>query len=235
MVASQNGWRANDPSVISSQLIPGTSIKLRVRNDAPGQLLVQVAQAFDRTVEDIDGPLDDWGYAERNVRGSSDVSNHASGTAIDLNATRHPLGKVGTFSTAQVASIHRIIGVTRNVVRWGGDYSGRKDEMHFEINDGQDLASCQRALNDLKVFNSGAPTAPAPTPIGATLQTGSTGPAVQKLQGFLNRYYKLNLATDGIFGPATKAAVERFQRSYGHGLTVDGIVGPATRKAMGLK
>jgi HK97 family phage portal protein len=36
---------------------------------------------------------DDWGYAERPIRGSTVVSNHASGTAIDLNATCWTLGQ----------------------------------------------------------------------------------------------------------------------------------------------
>lgn len=243
MVASQNGWRANDPSVIASIQVWGHSpTKLRVRKDAPGYLLIEVAYAFDRFVEDIDGPtLDDWGYAERDIRGSTAVSNHASGTAIDLNATRHPLGTnpSANFTQSQIAKIREIIKVTGNVVRWGGDYSGRKDPMHFEINDGQDMQDCQRALAALQKWNAGTtnkPTsAPAPTPVGSTLQKGSTGPAVSKLQAFLNRYYSfLNLTVDGIFGDATANGVKEFQRRYGHGLAVDGILGPATRKAMGI-
>lgn len=35
-------------------------------------------------------------------------SNHASGTAIDLNATRHPLGTIAahSFTKKQIAAIH---------------------------------------------------------------------------------------------------------------------------------
>ena len=70
MVASQNGWRANDPSVIASRLIPGTQRSVRVRFDTPGTLLLEVAAAFDRLVEPIDEwQLDDWCYAERPIRG----------------------------------------------------------------------------------------------------------------------------------------------------------------------
>lgn len=116
---------------------------MTVADGPAGDVLMYVLGQVDRRVEDIDmkstrGEFDDWGYANRNVRGSTAVSNHASATAVDVNATRHPLGNAGTFSRAQVDEIHRILGEVENVVRWGGDYNGRKDEMHFEINASHD-------------------------------------------------------------------------------------------------
>lgn len=156
MVASQNGWVANDRSKVASQLVPGTSLKLTVRKDAPGLLLLEVASAFDRLVEDIDngvGGLDDWGYAEREIRGGTELSNHASGTAIDLNAPKHPLGVRNTFTNAQVARILEILVVADGVVRWGGTYSGRKDEMHFEIDDDKSMEDCERALAAMREYN----------------------------------------------------------------------------------
>lgn len=71
-----------------------------------------------------------------------------------------------------------------------------------------------------------------PTPNTPNIPTDAA--FTKKLQGFLNRYYRLTLAVDGIYGPKTIEAVKRFQRAYGHGLVVDGIAGPATRKAMGI-
>lgn len=169
MPKSQNGWPANDSSQVASQIVPGTAVKITVRKDAAGQLLLEVASAFDRLVQDIDnarGALDDWGYAQRPIRGGSDLSNHASGTAIDLNATKHPLGTApsANFTAAQIAQIRRIVTITGGVVRWGGDYTGRKDGMHFEINDGKTLADCARALAAMRQFNSGQTTTPAPAP-----------------------------------------------------------------------
>lgn len=61
------------------------------------------------------------------------LTGNSSGTALDLNAPQHPLGQVGTFTNAQERAIHRILEDFPQV-RWGGDYWGRKDEMHFEIN-----------------------------------------------------------------------------------------------------
>lgn len=161
MAVSQNGWPANNPKLIFSQQIPGTQVKVRTRIDAAGALLLEVASAIDRTVEDIDNArsgLDDWGYAERPIRGGTALSNHASGTALDINALRHPLGKKGTFSPAQVKQIHNILKVCGGVVRWGGDYTGRVDEMHIEINDGMKLADCERALKAMRAFNAGQTT-----------------------------------------------------------------------------
>jgi hypothetical protein len=75
---------------------------------------------------------DEWGYAFRDVRGvPGKLSNHASGTAIDLNATKHPLGKVGTFPADKVPIIRALAKKYR--LAWGGDYRGRVDEMHFEV------------------------------------------------------------------------------------------------------
>ena len=232
MVASQNGWRANDPSVIASRLIPGTSRSVRVRIGAPGTLLLEVAAAFDRLVEPLDeGQLDDWGYAERPIRGGEELSNHASGTAIDLNALRHGLGTdpLASFTPAQVDTIHRILAATGGVVRWGGDYVGRKDPMHFEINDGMDLADCERGLVGLRKWVA----VPVPPPTGITLRFGMTHPDVYRLQSILTTQYPSYAHWSPLtsyFGSLTLAAVKEFQKRAG--LAVDGVVGPATRRAL---
>jgi hypothetical protein len=159
MATSQNGYSANDVSVTKVWTIPGTERKVRLRADACGELLTHFAAWFDKHVEDIEGgEFDDWGYAERTIRGSStELSNHASGTALDLNAVRHPLGVSGTFSSTKAAAIRAQLRVYEGCIRWGGDYSGRKDEMHFEIN--QDYATVKRVAD--KVLRS-ADTAPRP-------------------------------------------------------------------------
>src|SRR5690606_40973897 len=83
---SQNGYTANDVNLTKVYDIPGTRRQIRLRKGPAGELLVWVASQFDKRVEDIDaGQLDDWGYAERPIRGGTELSNHASGTAIDLN------------------------------------------------------------------------------------------------------------------------------------------------------
>lgn len=132
---SQNGWPASkDPLElgVKSYLVPGTKVKLRCA-EAVAPLLIGFAGEFHSLIEPIDhGALDDWAYCFRMVRGSeSALSNHSSGTAIDLNAAAHPLGAIGTFDANKVPMIRAL--AKKYGLRWGGDYHLRKDEMHFEI------------------------------------------------------------------------------------------------------
>ena len=139
---SYNGWPASkDQAEIGVKPFPikGTAIKIRCAKDA-GPLLAAFAAEFHALIEPIDeGKLDDWAYAFRMVRGTTDkLSCHSSGTAIDLNATKHPLGKAGTFELAKVPMIQAL--AKKYGLTWGGDYRGRKDEMHFEVAISQEKA-----------------------------------------------------------------------------------------------
>lgn len=132
---SSNGWPASkDPADIGikSFKVPGTDLKIRCA-EAAAPLLIGLAAEFHETIEPIDkGTLDDWGYAFRMIRGSTDsLSNHSSGTAIDLNARLHILGKENTFSQEDAAKC--IALAAKYGCKWGGTYRNRKDDMHFEI------------------------------------------------------------------------------------------------------
>jgi hypothetical protein len=136
MATSYNGWPASaDPEEISikSYAVPGTNRKLKCAEPV-APLLIGFAAEFHALIEPIDeGGLDEWGYAYRMVRGSTDrLSCHSSGTAIDLNAIKHPLGAIGTFPADKVPMIRAL--AKKYGLAWGGDYRNRKDEMHFEIN-----------------------------------------------------------------------------------------------------
>lgn len=152
MAVSQNGWPVDPPR--TRRLVPGTEdVRITVADGAAGDVLMYVASQFDARVEDLDldssrGELDDWGYAARPIRGGTTTSNHASATAEDFNATRHALGERGTFTRQQVNNINAILSEVDHVVRWGGNYTGRADEMHFEIN--ATPAAVQRVADKLK-------------------------------------------------------------------------------------
>lgn len=76
--------------------------------------------------------VSDWGgcFNIRRIAGSDNWSNHSWACAIDLSP--------GTNGFTQVAG-QTTIGTTvisalkRQGARWGGDYHGRKDPMHFEF------------------------------------------------------------------------------------------------------
>jgi hypothetical protein len=134
-LTSPNGWPANEDRKvlgIETFTVPGTKIRFACAK-AVAPILVSFAKDFHELVEPIDqGQLDDWGYAFRQTRGSDRIlSNHASGTAIDLNAIKHPLGKSNTFNKDQRNTINLLI--TKYGLTWGGNYKRRKDDMHFEI------------------------------------------------------------------------------------------------------
>jgi len=133
---SQNCWPAfddgADPLLEVSPWVTG-----RLRGGDVRYLLEHVAARFDAEVEPVDVDSS-WGWGYRTVRGEEDeagdgLSNHASGTSIDLNATEHPLGARDTYTDEQVAAIRSILAEVAPAVAWGGDFDGRRDEMHFEI------------------------------------------------------------------------------------------------------
>jgi hypothetical protein len=134
---SSNGWPASKDAEeigIKSFKVPGTDLKIRCAEKV-APLLIGLASEFHETIEPIDkGTLDDWGYNFRIIRNSTDniLSNHASGTAVDLNANLHPLGKENTFSAEDAAKC--IALAAKWGCKWGGTYRNRKDDMHFEIN-----------------------------------------------------------------------------------------------------
>lgn len=70
-------------------------------------------------------------YNPRYIRGSTTKwSNHAYGAAIDLNAEDNGFGKGHGNIPLPVIEAFK-----RQGARWGGDYRGRTDPMHFEFCD----------------------------------------------------------------------------------------------------
>lgn len=130
---SQNRWPVYT-SGSHSDLVVLPRVTGRVRGGSVATILGYISDEFHKRVEPVRKDWS-WGYAYRPIRNAtSGYSNHASATAIDLNAPEHPLGARNTFSAAQVREIRKILAEVGGLVRWGGDYFSRGDEMHFEIN-----------------------------------------------------------------------------------------------------
>lgn len=165
MERSYNGWTAS-PRPADIGIVPlvvaGESFSPGVRGGDVADVLRYVAEQLNARVEPVYKPgwheADDWGYSYRpNTNNPSQLSCHASGTAIDYNATRHPNGRGGTWTPAQRAEINKILaevnGCVVNLVGY--------DEMHFEISG--NAAAVAAAAARVRRRDAGAATPATPS------------------------------------------------------------------------
>jgi len=242
-----NGWLASrnpaDFGGLEQIVVAGEPFAPGVRAGDVATVLRYVAEQMHNRVEPIyrqgwhDG--DDWGYAYRQNRNANNLSCHSAGCAIDYNAVKHPNGKRGTFSTEQVLVIHTILHELDGVVRWGGDFTGTADEMHFEIigNEAQVRSVATRLRGQSYPPPVPAPTpapAPAPSgfraiPLGGVTELNTSGEQVARDQRDLidSGFGVGDSGADGYAGPDTVSAIKSAQR--GGGLLIDGAMGPRTR------
>ena len=214
MALTRLGWDVLT-SGSSSRLTNLSWITGKVRSGDAHTILNELGRRFNAEVETIRKDWS-WGYAYRNVRGASIHSEHSAGTAVDFNAPEHGLGRVGTFSSAQVKAIRRILADLDGTVRWGGDYAGRKDEMHFELQGGTaKLAKVAAKIKGgVKPVGNVKPSKPKPKP--------SSRPTDYK-----------DLAIDGKFGGATAEAVQILMSQIGlYEREIDKDAGPHTWEAV---
>lgn len=156
-----------------------------------------------------------WGYEARTVRGSSDLSFHAYGLAIDVDAPHNGFTYSSPPPTTFPSKTHEI--VAKWGCEWGGDWSGRKDPMHVECHLAPGAVAGVVAANGKSTSISTGNSTAHPV-----LHEGSTGAAVGTVQRRLN----LKPALHPQFGPTTKEAVVMYQRR--HKLAPDGVVGAST-------
>lgn len=195
MALTRLGWDVLEPG--SNRLTNLSWITGKVRSGDAHTILNELGRRFNSEVESIRKDWS-WGYAKRPVRGASVASEHSAGVAVDFNAPAHGLGLSGTFSAAQVRAIRKILADLDGAVRWGGDYGGRKDEMHFELQGGvaklaKVAAKINGGIGDVK-------------PVGK--------PSKPKPAGKRPTDYK-DLAIDGKFGSASAEAVQILMSQIG--------------------
>jgi hypothetical protein len=161
MVASYNGWKASQsPSEIGVVpfVVNGVSFPSGARGGDVGVVFGYLAEQYAKRVEPLVSP-GCWGYYyKQSANSAALLSCHSSGTAIDFNAPKHPNGKRGTFTAAQVKAIRAILAELGGVVYWGGDAwgNGTPDEMHFEIDTDATVAQVAAVAN--KIRGMAAPT-----------------------------------------------------------------------------
>jgi hypothetical protein len=120
---------------LATYAVPDTGVRLCLRRET-APLLIAFTRDFHRHVERLNRRTC-RGHSYRRIRGSSSWSFHAAGVAVDLNASAHPPGRPDTFSATQVEAIRGLLtaynydGVP--LLRWGGDFRTRADDLHFEL------------------------------------------------------------------------------------------------------
>lgn len=239
MSVSQNGYKSRDFSLIATYTVI-RDVKLSLRKGAVSVVLLHWARWFDKNIEPLKAK-ECGGYNPRKISGSNVDSNHASGTAEDLNWNSHGMGKKNTFSAADQKKIRKQLEFYEGVIRWGGDYKSTPDDMHFEIN--KSLSEVERIAEKIKQSEAKPPAKPAKPAIPADVKVdGVLGPKtitlwqavtnqkrtgkmdsgfVKWLQTKLKSTVDHRIAVDGKFGPKTIAGLQRYLKSPVDGFITD--------------
>lgn len=166
MVAtSQNGWDVATHDEVHYYPVPGDEAKdagtVAIRKGAVAIVLVDLMGQLQKLEPAAWPGL--WGWFVRPIRGqTSGYSNHASATAIDWNAPKHPrqsLSRYRGWSKADVVVINKLLyGRYKSLIRWGANYHSRPyDPMHFEVvGDEKQIAALAASL-----LGSNKPTTPS--------------------------------------------------------------------------
>jgi hypothetical protein len=259
MAASANGWRVITRDECTDVEVPGGELPIHPEF---AWLAQDCAILWHETVEPLLWP-GCWGWAKATESGrdpSRFVTNHASGTAWDLSAPKHPRGVpiARHFTPAQLEAISRLEARYFGVLRWGGRWTGKDvDGMHWEGAPGVTVEDARALTAQLSgQVTPPPPPAPAPAPPvlagpgwtgpdlrGRTLdlrgEHGNNGPRVAVLQRFWRDRYPLyakDLAVDGWWGDRTSAVCREFAvRSGIPARDVDGRnIGPKIARKLHL-
>ena len=229
MTNSYNGWpgikSTSDPRLTTIEPVPGR--RFRVRAGDVATIFTHLIRRYHNEVEPINqGPLDDWGYAYRAVRGSSALSNHASATAVDLNATKHPFRTSASqnMTPGQIAACRKLVADFAPVIRW---IEG-SDPMHWEINymsRGGTVGNVAALAHRLEAGEVNPQPTPPPPPVG---RREPRPIAWKSVRGDLVRIIQeaAGVKADGVRGPKTITATMALQKRLG--VRPDGLAGPVT-------
>ena len=144
MSTSLNGWPgiplANSKS-LATGLVPGTSKHVTLQKDCLPLFLCYLADWHHHVMPiDVKGALGPDGWEYRASRVSANLSNHASGTAVDVRYDVLKADHKRHLTPVQIAAVHKLLDkyVTtsgKRVFGWGGDWTVGTycDEMHTEI------------------------------------------------------------------------------------------------------
>lgn len=175
-----------------------------------------------------------WGFSCRSISGTRTPSNHSWGLAVDINAPRNPYTTpLKTDMPSWMPDLWNAYGF-----RWGGDYRGRQDAMHYEFMGSVQDCISKTALARSKRLGETSTQVPAfPFPAGHWMGIESGNPknhsgAVLADRPGIKKYQQRMkdrgwaIGVDGLFGTQTRDVTIKYQREK-H-LTIDGLAGENT-------
>lgn len=224
MPVSQNGYSVIESTQTKDYEVGVEGLLVPLRNDDCGVVLADFLRKYNNRVEPL-GRTETFGYSKRQIAGTDEWSNHASATAADANSAQHPFGRTGTFTVNEVFELRELLAEYDGVIRWGGNYSGTKDEMHFEIDRDYDevqlLASIIKRHNRVYLNR---------------LKPGNRNLDVYMVKRELKRRGFYDKALNRYFGKSLTSAYKDWQQSLGYtGSDADGIPGRASLEALNFK
>jgi hypothetical protein len=126
------GWPANRQASMVDLVVNGTHFPAGAHQYIAPLTEILLTESVERHfIELVNGWC--WGYANRPIKlpnggSSGTASNHSWGLALDLNAPVNPFGGNAHQIPAAMGALWNAYGF-----RWGGNYSGTRDWMHFEF------------------------------------------------------------------------------------------------------
>lgn len=148
------GWPTNRSVEMVDVRIPSGGVLPVHRRIAP--IINYIVQEIERRGYRIGKVRDDWGYANRPIRGTRTPSNHSWGLAVDIDATAYPQGQRTRRPSQWMVDLFRHWGFD-----WGGTW-GHADPMHFEFDGTPQRADQLVAM--LAASHVGG--VPVPVPVG---------------------------------------------------------------------
>jgi hypothetical protein len=156
------GWPNCNSSLIESNFgVDGTRFPGGIRNELVDLVTMLVRETKNRGYRfgnSSDPSYGCWGFSCRAISGSNNPSNHSWGLAVDINAPSNPYtSPLVTDMPSWMPDLWNQYGF-----RWGGDYSGSQDAMHYEFMGSVTDAANETAKARSNGLGGGAPPTPEP-------------------------------------------------------------------------
>jgi hypothetical protein len=121
---NEPGWAGRNLTSVRSPSGAAFRVNRAAAKDFEGFL-----QDLEKTGYQID-PGESGGHAHREIRGGSGLSEHAYGTAIDINPSRNPFSPAGEKITDLPPNVAEL--AAKHNLEWGGNWTSPVDTMHFQ-------------------------------------------------------------------------------------------------------